>query len=295
MTCGFGIRIRIPSNTFVTTLIGSRCPPSPRTSSSSIGDPRLHREVKESKGFYDSDANTKAPFPDRLMAPGPAFEPRMNEGEHRATSHDPCIVATSAGRNFAVAVLVLVFLLLPLLHGFDKPAKAMDEGSLLVYPELILKGSLPYRDFETFYGPANIYLLSGVYSLFRPGILPERATGLVYRLLIFAAIFCIGTRWGASLAAGAAVIAGALLLNLGVVAYAWMGGIACALWAIFLVSERASRHRCLFGGVLAAVALLFRPDLGFAVIIGMLPLFPAMDRSSKLYFLGGVCGGLLPL
>jgi hypothetical protein len=227
-----------------------------------------------------------------------AAEATLNEREHIAplrTERARTGSASGPGRSLAVAALVLLVLLLPLLRGFDKPAKAMDEGSLLVYPELILKGSLPYRDFETFYGPGNIYLLSGVYSLFGPGILAERSTGLIYRLLILAAVFCIANRWGASIAAGATVIAGVLLLNLGVVAYAWMGGVTCALWSIFLISNAGSRVRCFSGGILAAAALLFRADLGPAVIIGTVPLFLAMHRSAKLRFLAGFCGGLLPL
>jgi len=171
----------------------------------------------------------------------------------------------------------------------------MDEGSLLVYPELILKGNLPYRDFETFYGPANIYVLSGVYAVFGPGIFAERATGLVYRLLILGAVFCLARRWGLALAAGATFIAGAALLNVGVVAYAWMGGITCALWSILLISKTDSRVRCFFGGMLAAATLLFRPDLGPAVILGTLPMFLRMSRSAKLRYLGGMCIGLLPL
>jgi hypothetical protein len=201
----------------------------------------------------------------------------------------------SAKRSFVIGALVGAALLLPLLRGFEKPATAMDEGSLLVYPELLLKGNLPYRDFETFYGPANIYLLSGIYSAFGPSIFAERATGLVYRLLILGAVFCLGLRWGSTVAAGATLIAGALLLQLGVVAYAWMGGVACALWAIFLISKVDSLVCCFFGGLLAAAALLFRPDLGPAVTLGSLPLFLVMARASKVRFLSGVCLALCPL
>ena len=184
-----------------------------------------------------------------------------------------------------VAALVLVALLLPLVRSFDEPATEMDEGSLLVYPELILKGNLPYRDFETFYGPANIYLLSGVYAVFGPSIPAERATGLVYRLLIFGAVFCIARQWGSTIAAGATLMAGVVLLNLGVVAYAWMGGIACVLWSIFIISKTDSGFRCFFGGMLAATALLFRPDLGPAVTLGTLPLFLRMSRAERLRYL----------
>jgi hypothetical protein len=233
-----------------------------------------------------------------VLASAFAHEALLNEREPLSTSRANCTVtggASSARGSLAVAALVLVALLLPLLHGFDKPAATMDEGSLLVYPELILKGNLPYRDFETFYGPANIYVLSGVYAVFGPSILSERGTGLVYRLLIFGAVFCIAYRWGPTLAAGATLFSGAVSLNLGVVAYAWMGGIACALWSIFLISKPNPRGRGFFGGMLAAAALLFRPDLGPAVVLGTLPLFLGMMRSVKLRYLGGMCIGLLPL
>ena len=232
------------------------------------------------------------------MASGFARDATVIECKSLATARADCTAtggASSTRRSLAVATLVLVALLLPLLRGFDRPAKAMDEGSLLVYPELILKGNLPYRDFETFYGPANVYLLSGVYAVFGPSTLAERATGLVYRLLILAAVFCIGSRWGATLAAGATLIAGAVLLDVGIVAYAWMGGVACALWSIFITDKADPHVRCFFGGMLAAAALLFRPDLGPAVILGTLPLFLRMSRLAKVRYLGGVGVGLLLL
>jgi hypothetical protein len=232
------------------------------------------------------------------MASGFACEATLNERNLPFTPRTDCTVtrgANSVRRSCVVAALVLVALLFPLFRSFDEPATEMDEGSLLVYPELILKGNLPYRDFETFYGPANIYLLSGVYAVFGPSILAERATGLVYRLLLFGAVFCIARRWGLALAAGATLMAGVVLLNLGVVAYAWMGGITCALWSIFIISKTDSGFRCFFGGMLAATALVFRPDLGPAVTLGTLPLFLRMSRAERLRYLGGMCIGLLPL
>ena len=73
-------------------------------------------------------------------------------------------------RNALLCGLVILIVLVPLWPAFEKSAAPMDEGSLLVYPELVLKGQLPYRDFETFYGPANLWVLSGVYAVFSPGI-----------------------------------------------------------------------------------------------------------------------------
>lgn len=105
---------------------------------------------------------------------------------------------TIRGQKFLVAVLVNLFLLIPLWQGFEKPGARMDEGLLLVYPELILKGQMPYRDFETIYGPGNPYALAGVYAVFGPGIFVERAVGLTYRILILAAVFGLAQRWESS-------------------------------------------------------------------------------------------------
>ena len=138
-------------------------------------------------------------------------------------------------------------------------------------------------------------MLSGVYAVFGPSILAERATGLVYRLLILGAVFCIARRWGLALAGGATLIAGVVSLYVGVVAYAWMGGIACALWSIFIISKADSRVRCFFGGLLGATALLFRPDLGPAVILSALPLFLLMRRRAQGGYVAGIVAGLLPL
>src|SRR3954470_19892832 len=103
------------------------------------------------------------------------------------------------------AVLVLIFVAFSLWQGFDASGFHMDEGFLLVYPELILKGQLPYRDFETFYGPGNPYMLSAVYAVFGPNIFVERSVGLIYRLVIFGAIFGLAQRWGIGVAAGCAL------------------------------------------------------------------------------------------
>ena len=67
---------------------------------------------------------------------------------------------------------------------------------MLVYPEMIQRGKLPYRDFETFYGPANPALFAAAFSTLGTTIFVERAVGLVYRLLILLAIFAIMRYWG---------------------------------------------------------------------------------------------------
>ena len=197
-------------------------------------------------------------------------------------------------RKFLVALLVVLAFLLPLWTGFEQPAFAMDEGSLLVYPELMLKGKLPYRDFETFYGPANLSILAAVYAGLGPNILVERGVGLIYRLLALVAIFALVQRYDTALAAGCMIVTGFLLLPLSLPAFAWIGGVTCALWSIFMIARPESQRRCFLGGILAGLALLFRVDLGPAVIISAFPLFLLM-AGRRWSYLGGAALALLPL
>ena len=199
-------------------------------------------------------------------------------------------------RKFLVALLVILAFSVPLWPGFDSPATPMDEGSLLVYPELILKGQLPYRDFETFYGPANLWVLSAAYAGFGPSIFTERAVGLIYRVLTLLAIFTLVQRWGTTLAAGCTIVTGLLLLPIWLGAYAWIGGAICALWSIWMIAKPESARRCFLGGILAGLALLFRVDLGPAVVASALPLFLLMTAARRWkYLAGGAAFALLPL
>jgi hypothetical protein len=198
-------------------------------------------------------------------------------------------------RKFLVALLIVLAFLVPFWPGFEEPATAMDEGSLLVYPELILKGELPYRDFETFYGPANLWVLSAVYAGFGPSIFVERGVGLICRILVLLMIFALVQRWGTTLAAGCALLTGIVLLPLGLAAYAWIGGIICVLASLCLVANSESKTRCFCGGILAGWALLFRVDLGPAVIASVLPLFLLMRAGRRWNYLGGAVLALLPL
>lgn len=202
---------------------------------------------------------------------------------------------TEARRKFFAAVLVILFLGMPLWHGFERPALPMDEGFLLVYPEQILTGQLPYRDFETFYGPANPYLLSGVYALFGASPWVERGVGLLYRLLILAAVMGLAQRWGTIIAVGCTAITGFLLVSTGIVAYAWMGAVALGLCSLWLGAKSEVPWRIWLAGICAGWALLFRVDLGPAILASAIPLFLAMERRSRWKWLFGLMIGLLPL
>ncbi len=198
-------------------------------------------------------------------------------------------------RSLAIATIVLLVIVGTAAPGYDVVAQRMDEGSVLLYPELILKGWLPYRDFETFYGPANAYLLAGVYAILQPGIFVARTVGLFYHLAILGAIFCIVRPRNLALALGAVLIAHLLLLPTGLAPFAWIGGLACALWSIFLTAARPSSRQMFLAGLLAAVALLYRPDLTPAVLLSAGLLLFFQHARMRWTWLLGLGLGLLPM
>src|SRR5438477_10924396 len=155
-------------------------------------------------------------------------------------------------RTLALWLILFLAIVASSIPGYDQVGQRMDDGALLLYPELILKGWLPYRDFETFYGPANAYLLAGVYAVFQPGIFVARTVGLIYHLAILAAIFCIVRPRGIALALGSILIAHLFLLPTGLAPFAWIGGLACALWSLFLAAARPGSRQIFFAGLLAA-------------------------------------------
>src|SRR2546423_10831659 len=105
--------------------------------------------------------------------------------------------------NAIVLILLIALLFGTLWPAFQSPE---DEGIALVYPEIFMKGRLPYRDFETIYGPGNLLVLSTAYSLLGNNIFVERTVGLTYRLLVLVAIFAVAQYFGTIVAFGGGLL-----------------------------------------------------------------------------------------
>ena len=78
--------------------------------------------------------------------------------------------ARSACSLFALAYLAADA---PSGKGFE-----MDEGAVVAYPARVLDGAVPHRDFLTFYGPGNLWLVAGAFAVFGESVGTERAVGL---------------------------------------------------------------------------------------------------------------------
>jgi len=191
--------------------------------------------------------------------------------------------------------VICAFSIAALLPAFHSPGQPMDEGMVLLYPEMFLKAHLPYRDFEMIYGPGNLFSLSAAYAVFGTNVFVERAVGLIYRLLILLAMFGIVQRWGTLIASGCAFVMAVLLTNTDLWANTWIAGIAFGLCALWLMANLDSAWRPLAAGFFAGFSLLCRSDFGFALIAAVLPLFFLMNRNAKKRFVIGTALSLSPL
>jgi hypothetical protein len=187
------------------------------------------------------------------------------------------------------------------------PGPSMEEGFMLVFPERTLAGDVANREFLHLYGPGSLWLLAAVYWLLDVDLWVERLVGLAQLIALIGGVTFVGMRWGRWVATVAgATTAIVILPPVGMVALAWVGGVALALWAVIvavgaldLPAESASiprRHRRLFlAGALGGLGLLFRPDLAIALglPLGILWL-RALERPERRWLLTGVLGGVSP-
>lgn len=202
---------------------------------------------------------------------------------------------TQSADLLALALLFAVCLAfyLPRLSG---PISVQDEGILLAYPDLILKGAVPYRDFAALYTPGSLYLVSLAFAVFGESLLVERLVGLLYWCAMAAALYFIGrsvsrlTGW----LSASAVVLGLMFFPPG--AYAMIGALALALGALLAASrsyqsqETAMQGRlALLAGVAAGATIWFRHDVGLFIFVALSCMFLTGPRSRLGRFLLGAC------
>ncbi len=234
---------------------------------------------------------------DASSAPGrPAgVTPRQSGSAEPAPDSriDPIDLLLTLGVAMAVAAAAL-YRLHPQTIG---PGWIMEEGSILAYADRVLEGALPHRDFLTFYGPGNPYLVAAAFEIFGYSVETERAVGLLYRVLVVVALFFVAWRL-AGLASGvlAGIVSTAIMAEEGVWAWSTYGAIAFALVGVALaviaagVAERSQRWLCLGAGLAAGVAVLMRFDFGPAIVASALPLFLYVHGRNRWWYAGGFLG-----
>jgi hypothetical protein len=232
----------------------------------------------------------------------PAMEPRPLRATARIAT-DTVQPSATRFRPLPAALLAICLILsVGIAASWNNPGIGQDEGLLLQYPELIVHGEVPFRDFQSSYGPGTYLPLAAAYEAFGPSVTVERAVGAAERAAIILAIVAFLSPLGAALTLCGTSMAVAGILGTGPpTAYGWYGALACALWAIWLA--RSALRRGSSGGnwLWAGAGLLIgatasvRPDLGAATLLASLVLVAGAYRRERWSFAGGFAVGLAPL
>lgn len=190
--------------------------------------------------------------------------------------------------------LIAAVCLLPLWGLWLAAGPPMEEGFMLVFPERVLAGDVPNRDFLHLYGPLSLWVLAAVFWVFGVSLGVQRAVGFLQHLGVAFGVYVLLRPWGPWVAGGGGMIAALVVLTpSGLSALAWIGAVALGLWfvhagltAVEAPPESARRNRFLVAaGLLAGAALLYRLDLVLAVGGAGLVLLAALDRPGRLRLL----------
>ncbi len=184
--------------------------------------------------------------------------------------------------------LVGAALVLPLAGLLAAPGPPMEEGFMLAFPEQILAGRVPHRDFLHLYGPGSIYVLSGVYELLGTHLGIERLFGWLQHCAVGFGLWFLIRPFGRRMATASALTAVVVLLApSGATAMAWNGALALATLGFVSVAAAARRkgsartNLLALAGALWAGAILYRPDVALAVGAGGLAWMLSFRRGDR--------------
>jgi len=167
-----------------------------------------------------------------------------------------------------VAALLFTGSLVLLAAAMRHDINVYDEGLILVHATRVAQGAVLHRDFYANYGPAQFYILAGLFKLFGASVLVERVWDTIVRAMIVAVAFLIVRR---AMSRHEGFLAAALVLIwmcfLGYYAYpvfpALLFALLSALCLLPLFEDRRSRPLLFSSGLCIGVSVLFRYDVGF--------------------------------
>jgi hypothetical protein len=156
------------------------------------------------------------------------------------------------------------------------PIAPQDEGVVLTYPGLLLKGAVPNRSFESVYGPTWIWTMAGAFVTFGHSMLVERVVGMGYRLLMVFGVYLLLRTQSRVAALCSALLTGlvaqaAFPFPAALPVFGAMGFALLALAAGSAAREHDTVRLAAVAGACAGLSLGFRPDaalpLGVATIV----------------------------
>jgi hypothetical protein len=166
---------------------------------------------------------------------------------------------------------------------------------MLAFPEQLLHGRLPHRDFLHLYGPGSLWVLAAAYKVFGATLTTERVIGIAQIVALAFGVYALAAPVGRRIATLCGLTTVLILLTpLGLAALAWDGALAAAVCALALLAPAlrivgdndrvaVAKPRVIAAGVLIGIALLYRPDmaisLGAATVFALVRMAPKHRRS----------------
>jgi hypothetical protein len=183
------------------------------------------------------------------------------------------VVPEISSTHRALFQLTVVFLLsyLFLFLGMTRRPGMYDESIVLTGAMRVAAGQIPHRDFYFIYGPAEIYILAGLFKVFGPSLLLERLLDLLFKALLVTAVYSIVSsycrRWLAVFASTVTVLwlFGVSVFGLAITPVSLLNLIGSAL-LLPVFAGRVSKKRMLAAGIVSGAASLFRYDTGIALL-----------------------------
>jgi hypothetical protein len=169
----------------------------------------------------------------------------------------------------------LIFLLsyAILFLGMTRRPSIFDEGFVLTAAMRVGAGQIPHRDFYILYGPAQLYLLAGLFRLSGHSIFIERLFDLFSKALVVTSVYALTSVYcRRSIAACTSVIALFWLFSLS----QWPGSPVVPASLLNIVGSALivpvfwgmiSTGRMFTVGTVAGLAALFRYDTGIALVV----------------------------
>ncbi len=204
-------------------------------------------------------------------------------------------------RDLLALVCIAVVLLIPVPGLLRYQGPPMEEGFMLAFPEQILNGRFPHRDFLHLYGPGSLYVLAGIYKVFGVDLTVERLVGLIQHAAVAFGMFALLRPFGRRVATVAAMVTILVLIGPGgLSAMAWNGALGLGICAVAVATAAArrddgprARRMLALAGVLGGAALLYRPDMVLAVVAGLGAVWWGLDRPRRRPLLLGLVLTLL--
>jgi hypothetical protein len=177
-----------------------------------------------------------------------------------------CEICRNSTLVFFASYLVLFF-------AMSLRPNIYDEGIVLTASMRVAMGQTPHRDFYVLYGPAQYYVLAGLFKSFGTSILVERLFDLLTKALLVAAVFAIASFYCRTLvAAGASAVTffwifGVMNVYCGnaLLPISLLNLIGAAL-VVAVFRSRVTTRRMLAAGAVAGTVTLFRYDTGIALL-----------------------------